>query len=63
MDDWAGGVVNLDQEYYLLNKKEKAKKEYEKYRVVQDKNYISDFDREVKKVLEVQKGGKRSIRS
>ncbi len=26
--------------------------EYEKYRVVQDKNYISDFDREVKKLLE-----------
>jgi len=25
--------------------------EYEKYRVVQDKNYISDFDREVKKLL------------
>lgn len=29
-----------------------ALKEYEKYRVVQDKNYISDFDREVKKLLE-----------
>ena len=26
--------------------------EYEKYRVEQDKNYISDFDREVKKILE-----------
>jgi hypothetical protein len=40
-----------------------ALKEYKKYRVVQDKNYISDFDREVKKVLEVQKKGKkRSIR-
>lgn len=26
--------------------------EYEKYRVEQDKNYISDFDREVKKLLE-----------
>ena len=25
--------------------------EYEKYRVVQDKNYISDFDNEVKKLL------------
>lgn len=25
--------------------------EYEKYRVIQDKNYISDFDREVKKIL------------
>ncbi|KKP94781.1 MAG: hypothetical protein UR99_C0037G0002 [Candidatus Moranbacteria bacterium GW2011_GWD2_36_12] len=28
-----------------------AEKEYEKYRVVQDKNYVSDFDREVKKIL------------
>jgi hypothetical protein len=30
-----------------------AEKEYEKYRVVQDKNYISDFDREVKKILKI----------
>ncbi len=29
--------------------------EYEKYRVVQDKNYISDFDREVKKLLDSKK--------
>lgn len=28
----------------------KEKKEYEKYRVIQDKNYISDFDREVKQL-------------
>lgn len=28
-----------------------ALKEYEKYRVIQDKNYVSDFDREVKKLL------------
>ena len=28
-----------------------ALKEYENYRVIQDKNYISDFDREVKKIL------------
>ena len=32
-----------------------ALKEYEKYRVAQDKNYISDFDREVKKLLEKSK--------
>ncbi|MDO8489898.1 MAG: virulence RhuM family protein [bacterium] len=32
-----------------------ALKEYEKYRVIQDKNYISDFDREVKKLLDGQK--------
>ena len=29
--------------------------EYEKYRVVQDKNYVSDFDREVKKLLKMKK--------
>ena len=33
--------------------------EYEKYRVMQDKNYISDFDREVKKLLESKKKKKR----
>ena len=32
-----------------------AEKEYEKYRVVQDKNYVSDFDREVKKILKLKK--------
>ena len=31
--------------------KELALKEYEKYRSIQDKNYISDFDKEVKKIL------------
>lgn len=29
-----------------------ALKEYEKYRVVQDRDYVSDFDREVKKLSE-----------
>lgn len=32
-----------------------AESEYEKYRVMQDKNYISDFDREVKKLLNSRK--------
>ena len=32
-----------------------ALKEYEKFKIVQDKDYISDFDREVKKVLGLQK--------
>jgi hypothetical protein len=27
-----------------------AVEEYEKYRVIQDRDYISDFDREVKKI-------------
>jgi len=30
---------------------DRALKEYKKYRIKQDKNYISDFDREVKKFL------------
>jgi len=34
---------------------EKALKEHEKYRQEQDKKYISDFDREVKKLLEIEK--------
>ena len=32
-----------------------ALEEYEKYRVIQDKNYISDFDKEVKKLLKSKK--------
>ncbi len=34
---------------------ELALEEYEKYRVIQDKNYVSDFDREVKKLLNSKK--------
>jgi len=33
----------------------KAFSEYKKYRMKQDKNYISDFDREVKKILDIKK--------
>jgi len=33
--------------------------EYEKYRKLQDKNYVSDFDREVKKLLSSQKKKKK----
>jgi len=29
-----------------------ALKEYERYRVIQDRNYVSDFDREVKKLID-----------
>jgi hypothetical protein len=36
-----------------------ALKEYEKYRQVQDKNYVSDFDREVKKILKIKKKNKK----
>ena len=66
MSDW---VEKLNaflkfSEYEILNNTGKvshevaealALGEYEKYRVEQDKNYISDFDREVKKVLESKK--------
>lgn len=33
-----------------LEAKLKAEEEYDKYRVIQDKNYISDFDREIQKL-------------
>ena len=32
-----------------------ALKEYEKFKIEQDKNYISDFDQEVKKLIESKK--------
>lgn len=34
----------------MLEAKLKAEQEYEKFRVIQDKNYESDFDREVKRL-------------
>ena len=61
MQDW---IIKLNaflkfSEYEILTNAGKvshevaealALKEYEKYRVIQDKNYISDFDREVKQL-------------
>ena len=35
----------------MLEAKLKAESEYKKFRVIQDKEYISDFDNEVKKFL------------
>lgn len=35
----------------MLEAKLKAEKEYDNYRVIQDKNFISDFDKEIKKFL------------
>lgn len=66
MKNWIG---KLDEYLSLLGKgvlknagsvsAEKAEtkvfEEYEKYRKEQNKNYISDFDREVKKLLDVKK--------
>ena len=39
----------------LKNAVEKAKNEYEKYKVIQDKNYISDFDKLVKETEQLEK--------
>jgi hypothetical protein len=35
----------------MLEAKLKAEAEFDKYRIIQDKNYVSDFDREVQKLL------------
>ena len=35
----------------MLEAKLKAEAEYDKFRIIQDKNYISDFDNEIKKLL------------
>ena len=56
MDDWKSEVENALKvfHYEVLEGKgkishkqavEKAESEYEKYKVIQDKNYVSDFDR------------------
>jgi hypothetical protein len=42
-----------------LEAKIKAEYEYDKFRIRQDREYISDFDREIKKVLEAQKRMKK----
>jgi hypothetical protein len=39
----------------MLTAKIKAEAEYEKYRVIQDENYISDFDRVVTKMIDNKK--------
>jgi hypothetical protein len=63
MKDW---IKKLDaflkfSEYDILNNtgkvthevaKELALKEYDKFKPIQDKNYVSDFDREVKMLSE-----------
>jgi hypothetical protein len=36
--------------------KETAEKEYEKFRIIQDEKFISDFDEEVKKLKKKNKG-------
>jgi len=61
MKDWAQflhSFLELSKYPILMDKgkvtaleaKLKAEKEYEEYRVIQDKNYISDFDKEIKRI-------------
>lgn len=35
----------------MLEAKLKAEQEYDKFRVIQDNNYESDFDKEIKKIV------------
>ena len=35
----------------MLDAKLKAEQEYDRYRVIQDKNYMSDFDKEIKRIM------------
>ncbi|MDO9399837.1 MAG: virulence RhuM family protein [bacterium] len=62
MEDWVkklNAFLQFNQREVLNNPgkvsaeiaKTFAESEWEKYRVIQDKNYVSDFDREVKKLL------------
>lgn len=69
MADW---VIKLDaflqfNEYQILKDAGKirhdvavklAEKEYEQFRVIQDKNFVSDFDKEIKKLTSGKKDGK-----
>ena len=69
MENWSeflNGFLELSQYPVLADKgkisaleaKLKAEKEYIKYRAIQDKSYISDFDKEVKRIT----GGKQTNR-
>ena len=51
---WANKKI-LKDSWKISHKEaiEKAKNEYEKYRKEQDKIYISDFDKEIKKLKKI----------
>ena len=66
MNDWSELLVQVlkissypilmdNGKITALEAKIKASEEYDKFRVTQDREYVSDFDREIKKVLEAQK--------
>jgi len=45
-------ILNDKGKISMLEAKIKAESEYEKFRVIQDQTYISDFDREIKKMID-----------
>ena len=47
---WFEYILKDKGKVSMLEAKLKAESEYDKYRVIQDKNYISDFDREIKQI-------------
>ncbi|MEK7633976.1 MAG: virulence RhuM family protein [Patescibacteria group bacterium] len=49
------GILKNAGKVKAIEAEDKALNEFEKYRQVQDKNYISDFDREIKKLLKISK--------
>ena len=62
MEDWVKKLdkfLEFNEEEILKNPgkisaelaKEFAEAEYEKFRIIQDKEYISDFDREIEKIM------------
>lgn len=51
-------ILNDTGKISMLQAKLKAEGEYEKYRVIQDKNYVSDFDKELKKIEDIKKKNK-----
>ena len=66
MKDWEKYLVQFleladypllkdNEKISMLEAKLKAESEFEKFRVIQDKEYISDFDREIKKILKPKK--------
>lgn len=69
MEDWVQflhGFLELSEYPILKDKgkvsameaKLKAKQEFEKYRVIQDRNFISDFDREIQRIMGAKGGNK-----
>jgi hypothetical protein len=66
MEDWAKRIdafLKFDEREILMNAgeitaeiaKQHAEKEFEKYRIIQDKFFESDFDKETKKLLSITK--------